>query len=138
MGALKWGLKVVVHNCTRLPTLVIIFRDEKNPFTKGPEGPQMCTIADDCARVAESGLKPHLRAPIWSFPHSVPNANPSLQCEDLSNTSAYTSFEVGFGGGVDMTLRGSNLGSGSSAHGVRASCWLQSKTCSAISAEREA
>ena len=40
----------------------------KVPFTKGPERPQMCTIADECAQVTESGLKPgpHLRAPIWT------------------------------------------------------------------------
>ena len=29
--------------------------------------PGMCAIADDCARVAESGLGPPFKSPIWIF-----------------------------------------------------------------------
>ena len=51
---LKWGLSngglgylsSIVRNCLQLSS----FCDE-NPLTKAPKRPQMCTIADDCARV---------------------------------------------------------------------------------------
>ena len=55
-GKSKWGLNVLVHVCPRLPTSVAIVR-RKFPLERGPKGPQKCTIVDDCARIAESGLK---------------------------------------------------------------------------------
>ena len=43
--------------------------DSLPPNKKGPKKPQKCTIADDCRRVAESGLKPPFGlAPIWTCP----------------------------------------------------------------------
>ena len=56
-GLSKWGLKVLVHNCPRLPTIVVILR-RKLPLERGPKRPQKRTIVDDCAQIAESGLKP--------------------------------------------------------------------------------
>ena len=46
-GLSKWGLKVLVHNGTRLPTIVVILR-RKFPLERGPKRPQKCTIVDDC------------------------------------------------------------------------------------------
>ena len=57
-GLSKWGLKVLVNNCPRLPTIVVIFLRRKFPLERGPKRPQKCTIVDDCAQIAESGLKP--------------------------------------------------------------------------------
>ena len=62
----KGGLKVLVYNCPRLPTTVSILR-RKLPL-KGPKGPQKCTIVDDCAQIAESGLKPPFESPHLDFP----------------------------------------------------------------------
>ena len=67
-GKSKWRLSngglgylsSIVHSN---PTIVIILRREW-PVQEGPKG-QMCRIADDCARVAESGL----RAPSLESPH---------------------------------------------------------------------
>ena len=42
-GLCKWGLSVLVHNCPRLPTLVVILW-RKFPLEMGPERPQKCTI----------------------------------------------------------------------------------------------
>ena len=42
-----------VHICLQVSS----FCDENSPY-KGAQRPQMCAIADDRARVAESGLKP--------------------------------------------------------------------------------
>ena len=66
-GLSKWGLKVLVHNCPRLPTIVVILR-RKFPLERGPKRPQKCTIVDDCARIAESGLKPPFESPHLDFP----------------------------------------------------------------------
>ena len=59
--SLKWELRILVLNHPYLPTIVIIW--QRKFHAKGPKRPHMCTIADDCARVAESGLQPPLRAP---------------------------------------------------------------------------
>ena len=61
------GLKVLVQNCPRLPTIVVIL-DESSPLRKGPKRPQMCIIVDDCAQLAESGLKPPFESPQLDFP----------------------------------------------------------------------
>ena len=61
-GLSKWGLKVLVHNCPRLPTIVVILR-RKFLLDRGPKGPQKCTIVDDCAQIAESGLEPQFESP---------------------------------------------------------------------------
>ena len=66
-GLSKWGLKVLVHNCPRLPTIVVILRPEF-PLKRGPKRPQKCTIVDDCARIAESGLKPPFESPHLDVP----------------------------------------------------------------------
>ena len=63
-GALRC-LSSVVHYCLHLSS----FSPRKFPLQTSPKMPQMCTIAYDCARVAESGLVSlHLRAPIQTFP----------------------------------------------------------------------
>ena len=64
-GLSKWGLKVLVHDCLRLSP----FCDE----SRGPKRPQKCTIVDDCARIAESGLKPPFESPHLDFPEFLPN-----------------------------------------------------------------
>ena len=66
-GKSKWGLKVLVHNCPRLPTIVVILQ-QKFPLERGPKGPQKCTIVDDCVQIAESGLKPSFESPHLDFP----------------------------------------------------------------------
>ena len=48
-GLSKWGLKVLVHNCPRLPTIAIILR-WKLPLERGPKRPQKCTVVDDSAQ----------------------------------------------------------------------------------------
>ena len=59
MGLSKW-LKVLVHICPRLPTIVVILW-RKFPLGRGPQKPQKCTIVDDFVRkLRESGLKPQL------------------------------------------------------------------------------
>ena len=40
------------------------------PLERGPKGPQKCTIVDDCAQIAESGLKPPFESPQLGFPDS--------------------------------------------------------------------
>ena len=67
-GALKWGLWVLVLNCPQLPIQLSSFCDEKFSLAKGPKRPQMCRIEDNCARVAESGLKPPFESPRLNFP----------------------------------------------------------------------
>ena len=66
-GLSKWGLKVLVHHCPRLPTIVVVLR-RKFPLERGPKRPQKCTIVDDCAQIAESGLKPPFESPHLDFP----------------------------------------------------------------------
>ena len=66
-GLSKWGLKVLVHNCPRLPTIVVILW-RKFPSERGPKRPQKCTIVHDCAQIAESGLKPPFESPHLDFP----------------------------------------------------------------------
>ena len=66
-GLSKWGLKVLFHNCPRLPTIVVISR-RKLPLERGPKSRQKCRIVDDCAQIAESGLKPPFESPHLDFP----------------------------------------------------------------------
>ena len=61
-GLNKRGLNVLVHDCQRLPTIVVILR-RKVPLERGPQKPQKWTIVDDCAQIAESGLKPPFESP---------------------------------------------------------------------------
>ena len=61
-GLSKWGLKALVHNCPRLPMIVVILR-RKFPLERGLKRPQKCTIVDDCARIVESGLNRLSRNP---------------------------------------------------------------------------
>ena len=63
-GLSKWGLKALVHDCLRLSS----FCDEKFPLERGPKRPQKYTIVDDCAQIAESGLKPAFESPRLDFP----------------------------------------------------------------------
>ena len=72
-GLSKWGLKVLVHNCPGLPTIVVILR-RKFLWERGAKGPQKCTIVDDCAQIAESGLKPPFESPRLDFPEFLENA----------------------------------------------------------------
>ena len=64
MGALKWGLRVLVRSCPPLPTSVIILR-RRFPLQKVSQKAQLQTIVHELQRVA---LRPHLRAPIWTLP----------------------------------------------------------------------
>ena len=62
-GLNKWGLKVLVHNCPRLPTIVVILR-RKFPLKKRPRSPQKCSIIDDCVHELQRvALSPHLDFP---------------------------------------------------------------------------
>ena len=72
MGLSNWGLKVLVHNCPRCPTIVAILR-RKFPLERGPKRPQKCTIVDDFVQTAESGLKPPFESPHVDFPDSTPD-----------------------------------------------------------------
>ena len=58
-GGLRY-LSTIVHDCLRLSP----FCDE----SRGPKRPQKCTIVDDCARIAECGLKPPFESPHLDFP----------------------------------------------------------------------
>ena len=57
-------LSTIVHDCLRLSS----FRDESSPQKWAPKRPQKCTIVDDCAQIAESGLKPPFGSPHLDFP----------------------------------------------------------------------
>ena len=51
MGALKWGLRILVLNCAQLPTSVVIAT--KIPLQKRPKGhkcAQLQTIAHECLK----------------------------------------------------------------------------------------
>ena len=54
--------------CPQLPTIAVFFAT-KIPSTKGLTitWPQMFTMADDCAGVTESGLKPPFESPHLDF-----------------------------------------------------------------------
>ena len=67
-GLSQWELKVLVHIHPRLPTIVVILR-RKFPLERGAKGPQKCTIVDDCAQIAESGLKPPFESPCLDSPN---------------------------------------------------------------------
>ena len=58
---------MLVHKYPRLPTIVITYAT-KVPFTFVAQRPQMCTIVDDYAQIAESGLKPPFESPHLDFP----------------------------------------------------------------------
>ena len=61
------GRKALVHNCPRLPTIVVILW-RKFPLERGPKRPQKCTIMDDCARMAGCGRRPPFESPHLDFP----------------------------------------------------------------------
>ena len=71
LGQSKWVLSngglgylsSIVHDCLQLYTF-----SDKNSFKKESKWPRKCTIARDCARVAESGLKPPFESPQLDFP----------------------------------------------------------------------
>ena len=68
MGALKWGLKVLVLDCPHLPAILIILR-RNSLYKRAQKATKMYNCRRFWARVAQSGLEsPHLRAPIWNFP----------------------------------------------------------------------
>ena len=73
MGLSKSGLKVLAQDCPRLPTTVVMLH-RKFPLKSEP---QMCTIVDDCAQIAESGLKP----PFESSHLDSQELNPQNSCE---------------------------------------------------------
>ena len=65
-GISKWRLKVLVHlvhDCLRLSS----FCYEKFPLERGPPK-KKCRIVDDCAQIAECGLKPPYESPHLDFP----------------------------------------------------------------------
>ena len=59
---------MIVHDCLQLSS----FCDESSSCKNGPERPQMCTIVDDCAQIADSGLKPPFESPRLDFPEKGP------------------------------------------------------------------
>ena len=70
MGALKWRLKVVVHNCTRLPTIVVILCDENSLYKRAQKTTrvlQLQTIVPELQRVA---LSPPFESPHLDFPQT--------------------------------------------------------------------
>ena len=90
MEALKWGFRVLVLNCPQLPTIV-----------KRPKTPQMCIIADDCARVAKSGLKPPLKSP-HLFKCGLPHQS---LCRSTIIVAAKFPCDVAFAIGTASDLR---------------------------------
>ena len=92
-GLSKWGLKVLVHNCPRLPTIVVILR-RKFSSERGPKRPQKCTIVDDCAQIAESGLKPPFESPHLDFPdHRGPIFCGEIEMSRLKLSSEIKNFD---------------------------------------------
>ena len=62
-GLSKWGLEVLVHNCPRLPAIVVILW-RTLPLERDPKRPQTWTIVDDCAgKLQRVALSPHLLSP---------------------------------------------------------------------------
>ena len=60
-------VNALVHNCPQLPTIAVILR-QKFSLERGSKGPQKRTIVDDCAHIAESGLKAPFEGPDADFP----------------------------------------------------------------------
>ena len=79
-GLCKWGLKVFVHNCPRSPTIVAILQ-RKFLLERRPKEPRKCTIVDDCAQIAESGLKPPFESPHVDFPERLAPENHELSAQ---------------------------------------------------------
>ena len=104
-GLSKWGLKVPVHNCPRLPAIVVILRP-KFPLERGPKGPQKCTIVDDCAKITDSGLKP----PFIGTYRRRTNVQ-QLTCNiNLSSSFYYLFFSFVLIGIKPFVLKGKALG----------------------------
>ena len=78
-GKFKWGngglrySSTIVHDCLNLSSFC-----EKNSLY---ERPRKCTIAYDCAQIAESGLKPPFESPHLDFP--VPCRHPGVIRADV-------------------------------------------------------
>ena len=51
-----------------LSTIIVVILWRKFPLKRGQKRSQKCTIVDDCAQIAESGLKPPFESPHWDFP----------------------------------------------------------------------
>ena len=64
-GGLRY-LSTIVHDCLQLSS----FCDESSALERGPKRPQNCTIVDDCAQIADSGLKPPFESPHLDFPNT--------------------------------------------------------------------
>ena len=65
-GGLRY-LSTIVHDCLRLSS----FCDESSPQKGAPKRPHKCTIVDDCAQIAESGLKSPFESPHLDFPERL-------------------------------------------------------------------
>ena len=59
-------MSTIVDDCLRLLSVY----DESLPLQRGPKGPQKCTIVDDSAQIAESGLKTAFESPQLDFPET--------------------------------------------------------------------
>ena len=68
-GGLRY-LSTIVYDCLQVSSIC----DENSPLRKRPKRPQMRTIVDDCAQIAESGLKPPFESPHLDFPDSGPES----------------------------------------------------------------
>ena len=64
-GGLRY-LSTIDHDCLQLSS----FCDEKSLNKR----PRMCTIADDCAQIAETGLEPPFESSHFDFPKRVANS----------------------------------------------------------------
>ena len=88
MGALIWGLRVLVLNCPQLPPAVIIL--QRKFRLQGPKGhtcAQLQTIVHELLRVA---LSPRLRAPVWTFPPMIQESRHLRSCPMLLDIIAAT------------------------------------------------
>ena len=61
-GGLRYS-STIVHDCLKLSS----FCDENSLY----ERPRKCTIAHDCAQIAECGLKPPFESPHLDFPEKL-------------------------------------------------------------------
>ena len=81
-GGLRY-LSTIVHNCLRLST----FLQRNFPLERSPKGPQKRTIVDDCAQIAERGLKPPSESPHLDFLDTRRKDGPNRQSLVFSERS---------------------------------------------------
>ena len=93
---IRKGVWAIVHDCLRLSS----FWRRKFPLERGPQGPQKCTFADDCAQIAESGLKPPFESLHLDFPEGI-----SLAGDDRRLTYSNRALHIRVGLGTHTAWR---------------------------------